>query len=192
VQYAQPIEQLIGKFPYRFLHLTVTKDLPEEVLGLSYNEFIAIRDDSVEPYVIVHEITHSTLYGIFPTWFEEGLAHFTEYHLTSTLAAGKAEMSSELRSLRFDPQLDLRPNASYTWVDEYLERARGFLFLNGVYEIQGPESFSILIRQLRTRNYGDQDLLRALTQQGPTEKQPQMRQLVCQSFIGVRNLSCAQ
>ena len=190
VKYMQPVEELVGKFPYRFLHFTVSDEMPDELLGLSINQFIIIHGDFVEPYVVAHEITHSTLYGNFPAWFEEGMAHFAQYNLTSSLAEGVAELKGELASAKLDVRVDLRPGAA-TWVDDAVERYRGFLFLNGVHEIQGHDAFKSMVRQFRTRNFEDQDLLRALVAYpAPSETQASLRKLICASFIGVRNMSC--
>lgn len=187
-EYAGPVEHFVGKFPYRFLHFTATYELPAELLGLSVNEFIFINDDAVEPYVIAHEITHSTMYGLFPLWFEEGMAYLVEYYLTATLEEGVEEQTSWMPP-GYDLRIDLRSNAAYTRNGRSPHESQGFLFLKGIFDIQGAETFSANVRQLRTRSYNDNDLIRALTQSTP-DKQAAMRALVCENFIGVRSVAC--
>jgi hypothetical protein len=169
------IEQMAGKFPYRFLHLNVVPeaDLPEDVLGASYNEFIEIGDKYVDTDVIVHEITHSTLYGIFPLWFEE-----REY-TNARRRAGK------------DTKLDLRPNRPGGLYAEYIERPQGFLFLKALADMRGVEAVSKLVRSLRTRSLTDQELMRAIVADGTPEEQAQTAQLVCRQVIGTTRNYCA-
>jgi hypothetical protein len=184
------VEKLVGKYPYNFLHVQVTPDLPLYLAGVSYNEFIALSDIAVDPGTVIHEITHSTMYGIFPIWFEEGMAHFLEFYLTESLDEGVRLYQGQLMQMRRDFRLDLRPNRPNTTVDYLAERARGFLFLRGVYEIRGIEGFSAMIRELRTRTFGDQDLLRAIVQQGPPELGPQLTAFVCQNVTGTTRNYC--
>ncbi|MPZ50586.1 MAG: hypothetical protein GEU75_15030 [Dehalococcoidia bacterium] len=147
------VEQLAGAYPYNFLHVQVTPDLPLYILGVSYNEFIAVSDVAVEAGVVIHEVTHSTLYGIFPIWFEEGMAHFMEYHLTDELSEGAGLYTQNLTQIRRDPRLDIRAARPQTTVDYLAERARGFLFLKGLYDIGGIDGISAMIRELRTHTY---------------------------------------
>jgi hypothetical protein len=184
------VEGILGKFPYSFLHIEVTDDLPEIYAGLSYNEFIALATDSVDARTTIHEITHSTLYGIFPTWFEEGLAHFVEHYLTDSLRAGVREYTDDLRLVRRDPRLDIR-NRGATILDELAERAQGFLLLHGIFELHGIESFSNTIRLLRTKTFNDQDLVRMLVEHSPPEKQRAMSQIICERVVGTLRNYCA-
>jgi hypothetical protein len=193
VDVMQRVEQMAGKFPYHFLHINVVPagDLEEDVLGASYNEFIEIGDRYVDTDVIVHEITHSTLYGIFPLWFEEGFAHFMEYHFTTGLDAGARDYANVLRRAGKDTKLDLRPNRPGGLYAEYIERPQGFLFLKALSDIRGLEGVSKLVRSLRTRSLTDQELMRAIVADGTPEEQARTAQLVCQQVIGTTRNYCA-
>ncbi|HLF76119.1 MAG TPA: hypothetical protein VJB57_01390 [Dehalococcoidia bacterium] len=184
------IEAIVGKYPYHFLHIQVTKDLPTDVLGASYDEFMEVDVGSVYAETVIHEITHSTLYGSFPTWFEEGFAHFMEYYVTGTLDAGERDFTSQLRRLGRDPALDIRATRGKTFADYIAERARGFLFLKAVHDAIGIENMSKMLRNLRTRTYGDQDLMRAMLTDGSPESQALMAQVVCKQVIGTVRSYC--
>ncbi len=80
--YLPKIEAIAGKFPYPFIYIEVTPDYPDELLGTSYDEFIGVNNKSVESNTLAHELTHSTVYGLFPTWFEEGFAYFMGNYLS--------------------------------------------------------------------------------------------------------------
>ncbi len=184
------VEQIVGKFPYNFLYVSIT-DLPDIYAGLSYDQFIAIAPNSVDQATITHEITHSTLYGIFPTWFEEGFAHFIEYYLTTGLDDGVKYFSDELSQLEASSKLYVGPNAGYNFIDYVAERAQGFLFLKGFYDITGIDSVSATIRSLRTKTFSSQDLIRTLIQNSPPDKQPALRKFVCQDVRGTTHDYCA-
>ena len=185
------IEALTGKYPYRFLHVTVTPDLPIIIAGVSYDAFIAVDTKAVDQETIIHEMTHSSLYGKFPLWFEEGYAHFAENLLTNSLEKAGAQYASDLTRLRRTRQLDIRSLTSLSTLHGQLtERAQGFLFIKGVYDLLGPDAFNQLIRTLRTRTYNDQDIIRALLENTPPDLQAQMRQHVCQSIIGTARNYC--
>jgi hypothetical protein len=184
------IEQIVGKYPYRFLHIEVTKDLPTDVLGASYDEFMAVDVGSVDKETVVHEITHSTLYGNFPIWFEEGFAHFMECHLTNTLDGCVRDFTRQLGSLRRDPSLDIRATRGRGVVDYLADRARGFLFLKALNDAIGIENLSKMLRNLRTHSYGDQDLIRAIVGEGTLETQALTAQVVCKNVIGTVRSYC--
>jgi hypothetical protein len=187
VEWMPRVEELIGKFPYTYLFITVTDELPEFILGASYDEFIAVATTSVDPATVVHEIAHSTLYGKFPTWFEEGFAYFLDYYLTSTLEEGEAYFRDGLASLGLDTRLDL--TRSYS--DYLAESAEGYIFLTGVYRIRGIEGLVEIVRSFRTKTFGDQDLFLAIIEQGSPEERDQLRQLVCEGVIGARRDYCS-
>ncbi len=181
------VEAITGPFPYRFLFIEMTDKLPELYAGLSYDEFIALSTNYVDAATVVHELTHSTMYGLFPIWFEEGFAHFLELYLTDSLEAGVAGYKAELASLDKDPRLDLTIFRLNSLDDVLAERAQGLLFLNGLYEIEGIEGLSRMVRTLRTKTYNDQSLLRAIVAQGSAHNQEQISVLICEGVIGVRS-----
>ena len=184
------VEAIVGAFPYEFLHIQITP-LPAAYAGLSYNEFIALSPDWLDQATIVHEITHSTLYGIFPLWFEEGLAHFIEYYLAGTLEDGVSESMGQLHRLGRDARLDLRPTAVYSSQDQLAERAQGFLLIKSIFDIQGIEGLSSTIRALRTQTFGDQDLLRTIVGVAPPAQQERLNQLLCDRVLGTTRDYCA-
>jgi len=182
------VEGVVGKYPYHFLHIRVTSRLGEDTLGLSYNEFIAVATNSIDNETVIHEITHSTLYGIFPTWFEEGFAHFLEYYLTGSLDAGVRDYMLELRWLERDTKLDIRANRGKSTIDYLAERARGFLFLKSIYDMRGIEGVTQMVRSLRTRSLTDQELMRAIVADGTAEEQQRVAAVVCKQVVGsIRN-----
>jgi hypothetical protein len=183
------VEGLVGKFPFKFLYLEVADDLPVFIAGLSYDEFIALAEDAVDEATIVHEIAHSTLYGIFPTWFEEGFAHFIEYYLTENIPGGTREFEQFLRSIRVDTRLDLRGGFNSD-LDELIERAQGFLFLKDLHAVIGIEGITKTVHSLRKQSATGQDLIRAMMTQTPVEKQPQLSQLICQRVLGTTRNYC--
>lgn len=185
------VERIVGKFPYPFLYLEVTDEVPEVYAGLSYDEFIALAPDYVNPETIIHEITHSTLYGLFPLWFEEGFAHFIENYLTGRLASEAALYREDLRWLGVSEKVDLRAPAGDSLDHELAERAQGFLLLKDLYDLEGIDVMSATIKALRTRTYNDAELLAAIVQQAPDHLRPQIRRLYCERISGATRDYCA-
>jgi hypothetical protein len=183
------VEKVVGKYPYNFLYVEVSRDLPKHILGTSYDEFITLRNDSVDVETVVHEVAHSTLYGIFPLWFEEGFAHFMEYYTAGRLEHGGRDFTLELREIRRDNKLDIRSRPA-TPIDEIADRARGFLFIKGLYDLKGDESFSRLMRSLRTRTVVAQDLIRAIAADGTPEEQKATAALLCKQVVGTTRTYC--
>jgi hypothetical protein len=187
--YLPEIERIVGKFPYTILHLAVT-DLPEFYAGLSYDEFIAISPDYDDDETIVHELTHSTLYGIFPTWFEEGFAYFMEHYMTEALPQGVAFYKGQLKAAKLDTKVLIgheRPfGANYGY-----DSATGFLFMNAMYEANGIEAVTETIRSLRTKTFNDQDLIRILVSTGSPEQQTILKRVVCENVLGTTRNYCA-
>jgi hypothetical protein len=184
------VEALVGPLQYAFLHLEVTPDLPPEVAGYSYNEFIAVGTGDVNADVVIHEIAHSTVYGLFPLWFEEGLAHFVQHYLTDSLETGVREFTRDLQILRRDSLLDVRYKAWVTLADEYAARAQGFLFLKALADVQGVEGLSQTVRGLRTRTFTSQELLNTIAEQAPAEQQADVRRLFCDRVVGSTRNFC--
>ncbi len=184
------VEVLVGAYPYRFLFIEVTDDLPEIYAGVSYDQFIALDAEYVDEGTTIHELTRSTMYGIFPTWFEEGLAHFFEYYLTDSLPEAAAFYEAELRALDATA-LDISHYRGSSPLDRLLERGQGFLFLNGLHEIQGIDRLSEMVRSLRTQNLRDQALLRTIVEHGDAEEQAKLARFVCESVVGTSRDYCA-
>jgi len=189
-EYLPQIELLVGAYPYTFLYIMIT-DLPEVYAGLSYDEFITISPEYVDRQTIAHELTHSTLYGIFPIWFEEGFAHFMEYYLTGTLDEGAATHTAGLQVLRRGAQLDLRPKPGYDDVDYLAERAQGFLFIKGIFDTNGIDAVVGPVRSLRTRTVNAQELVWTFAQFGTAEQQQRLAGFVCQDVLGATRDYCA-
>jgi hypothetical protein len=187
--YLPQVEGITGKFPYKFLYISVT-DLPEFLGGLSYDEFIALSPEHVDDEVVAHELTHATLYGIFPTWFEEGFAYFMGRYLTGQLEASVAEYKSELKSVGVGTKLNVGPKPGYNDYDYLVDISTGFLFMNALYEANGIESVAETIRSLRTKTFTDQDLIRTLVQSGPPEQQQRVKQVICDNVIGTTRNYC--
>ena len=181
------VEEVTGPYPYRFLFIEITEELPEFYAGVSRDEFIALSTNYVDAATVVHELAHSTMYGLFPIWFEEGFAHFLELYLTDSLELGVTAYRADLAALDKDPRLDLTIFRLNSFEDVLAERAQGLLFLNGLYEIEGIEGLTRMVRALRTKTYTDQSLLRAIVEQGSPDNQERLSLLICQGVIGVRS-----
>lgn len=182
------VEEITGEFPYSFLHLTVT-DLPEMLGGLSYDEFIALSTEHVDDETIVHELTHSTLYGIFPTWFEEGFAYYMQHYLTGTLEEGTSRFLEDLALLDAGRKLEVSPRAN----DEYqyfIDQARGYLFIKGLVELSGWEAVIETIKTLRTRTITDQQLLKQLIETDNPEHRAALEQYLCENVSGTTREYC--
>jgi hypothetical protein len=184
------VEALVGAFPYQFLHIQVTDDLPEIFAGVSYDQFIALSTDYVDASTLIHELTHSTLYGIFPIWLEEGLAHFNEYYLTGTLDQGTRDFQEAIVAIRADPRLRIGVTRSQTFHGALSERAQGFLFVKALYDFWGIDSLSQLVRSLRTRTLTDQELLSAIAAHSPAEQRHQFEAFLCQNVVGAVHNYC--
>jgi hypothetical protein len=183
------IEALVGAYPYKFLHIVVT-DLGDFYAGLSYDQFIAINPISVDKGTVVHELTHSTMYGKFPIWFEEGFAHFVEYYLTDNLAGGIKQFNADLKYLGTDTKLYVGAYRSEGVAGYIAEREQGFMFMNAVFEMQGIEGVTDAVRALRTHSLGDQELLRQFVQHGTPEQQAKMKAYFCKNVVGTARNYC--
>ena len=184
------VEGVVGKFPYPFIYIEVTKDYPAELLGTSYDEFIGLRTTAVNTEVVVHELTHSTVYGSFPVWFEEGIAYFLGYEFTGRLPQATSEAEAHLRRIGADNKVDIINYGFYTTWDYFAETRRGFLFVKSLYDILGMEGLSPMVKQLRTKTYNDNELLQAIIAQTPVEKQNAVRKLFCDRLIGASRNYC--
>jgi hypothetical protein len=189
VMWLPKIEKLVGAYPYNFLHLMVT-DLGELYAGLSNDEFIAISPEYVDDPTIVHELTHSTMYGSYPIWFEEGFAHFMEFYMTDTLAEGVQKNLDDLAYLGFDSDLYVGIYRDPSVAGYLAERAQGFLFMNGVYELNGLDALIGTIGEIRTKSLSDQELLRVFVGYGTSEQQQNMEDYFCEHVVGTSRNYC--
>jgi hypothetical protein len=183
------IEALVGAYPYHFLHLMVT-DLGELFAGLSYDPFIALSPEYVDDETIVHELTHSTMYGSYPIWFEEGFAHFVEYYMTESLEDGIAQFEGDLAYLGYDTALYVGAYRDPSEAGYFAERMQGFLFMNGVYELNGLDALIGTIQEIRTKSLNDQELLRVFVGYGTREQRQAMEEYFCDSVVGTSRNYC--
>lgn len=181
------VESLVGPFPYPFLYVWVT-ELPQYLAGLSVNEFIALSPDYVEAETVAHEITHATLYGIFPIWFEEGFAYFMEAYATDNIPGLAAYHRAMLGQQRKTQKLDLAARFDHARASYTAELSQGFLFFNGLYDIEGIEGLGRIVRALRSKTYtNDNELLHAIVSNSAPENQLRVQQYLCQTVIGLRS-----
>jgi hypothetical protein len=185
IEWLPRIEEMVGAYPYSFLHLMVT-DLGELYAGLSYDEFIALAPEHVTDEVIVHELTHSTMYGSFPTWFEEGFAYFMGYYMTGVLEENVQEATNALG----ETYLFVGPYRDPSIEGFYREQVEGMLFMNGVYELNGIDALIGTVRQIRTKSLSDQELLRTFVSYGTTEEQRRLEQYFCDNVLGTSRNYC--
>jgi hypothetical protein len=185
------VESVVGAYPYHFVHIEIVA-LGPIYAGLSYNEFIEIDPEAIDRETTIHELTHSTLYGIFPLWFEEGMAHFVQHYLTGSLEEGTRLYSGHLRQLARDQRLDLRYRTSYTFADEIAERAQGFLFISAFHDAQGIDGVVETLKPLRkqTFNGNGQDLIAEMARLGSAETQAKTAKVICEHTIGARRDYC--
>jgi hypothetical protein len=189
IEWLPKIEAQVGAYPYAFLHLMVT-DLGELYAGLSYDEFIAIAPDYVDDRTIVHELTHSTMYGSFPTWFEEGFAYFMEGYMTDSSDDVLALFAEQLTLMGYDHKLYVglyRDPSDAGW---WAEQMQGFLFMTGVNQTNGIEALIGTVRQIRTKSLSDQELLRTFVSYGTPEEQKRMEAYFCENVIGTSRNYC--
>lgn len=185
IEWLPQIEELVGAYPYSFLHLMVT-DLGDVYAGLSYDEFIAIAPDHINDEVIVHELTHSTMYGSFPAWFEEGFAYFVGYYMTGILEENVAKAEDALG----DTALYVGPYRDASATGYLREQIEGMLFMNAVREMAGIDGLIDIVRELRTQSLNDQELLRAFVSAGDTEQQQRMEEYFCENVFGTSRNYC--
>jgi hypothetical protein len=185
VEWLPKIEAMVGPYPYSFLHLMVT-DLGEVYAGLSYDEFIALAPEHVTDEVIVHELTHSTMYGSFPTWFEEGFAYFMGYYMTGVLDENVQLAKDALG----DTRLFVGPYRDLSDVGFIREQVEGMLFMDAVYEMNGIDSLIDSVRQIRTKSLSDQELLRIFVSHGDTAEQRRMEDYFCENVVGTSHNYC--
>jgi hypothetical protein len=185
VEWLPKIEALVGAYPYSFLHLMVT-EIGDVYAGLSYDEFIAIDPAHVTDEVIVHELTHSTMYGSFPAWFEEGFAYFVGYHMTGVLEQNVQEAEAALGG-RYLFVGAYRDTSDVGYIREQVE---GMLFMNSVFELNGIDALIGTVRQVRTKSLSDQELLRAFVSYGTTEQQRRMEEHFCEFVVGTSRNYC--
>jgi hypothetical protein len=183
------IESLVGAYPYDFLHMMVT-DLGEFLAGLSYDQFIIVAPNSIDKATVVHELTHSTMYGQFPIWFEEGFAHFVEAHLTETMDQAVKDHTDFLRAIGSDSRLYVGSYRDDSFAGYLAERSQGFLFMKAVLDLKGIEGLTALLAKLRTQTLTDQELLREFVQFGTTEEQRTMQEHFCDYVIGSTRNYC--
>ena len=183
------IEALVGAYPYDFLHMMVS-DLGEYLAGLSYDQFIVVAPGSIDRNTVVHELTHSTMYGTFPTWFEEGFAYFMGYYMTDDLDAGTKEMTSAVRAVGTDARLYVGPYKDGSEAGYIAELAQGFLFMKAVQEMRGIEGLTAILGKLRTKTLTDQELLREFVQFGTAEEQRAMQDYFCKNVVGTARDYC--
>jgi hypothetical protein len=186
IEWLPKIEELVGAYPYSFLHLMVT-DLGEVYAGLSYDEFIAISPDYVDDETIVHELTHSTMYGSFPTWFEEGFAYFVGYYMTGTI---EENVEAAKAALGEDTALYVGLYRDTSDIGFIREQIEGMLFMNGVYELNGIDALIGTVREVRTKSLNDQELLRAFVSYGASEQQQRMEGYFCENVVGTSRNYC--
>lgn len=181
------IEALVGKYPYPFLYVWVT-DLGDYIAGISRDEFIGLSPDYVEAETVAHEITHATLYGLFPTWFEEGFAYFMEAYATEAIGTKAAFHKENLAAQRTTQKLDLKGKFDHERRSYTATLSQGFLFFNGLHDIEGIDGLGRIVRALRSKTYtNDNELIRAIVANSTPENQQRVQEYLCATVIGLRS-----
>src|SRR5262249_20199381 len=125
------VEEIVGEYPYDFAHFYIT-DLPVGMGGGHTNGFIWISSNDFNNEIVAHELTHATLYGIFPKWFEEGVAYYVGAYSSGALQSAEALALSDIAYLKAQRKLDLNAKYEHSYLVAYFSNIRqGFLFFKG-------------------------------------------------------------
>jgi hypothetical protein len=182
------VESIVGKFPYPFLHVYITDLGDDGLLGLNRNEFIWINRTAVDTNTMAHEMTHATVYGNFPTWFEEGFAYFVGNYADNALQQQEKDSLAVIALARRPRQLDLTAKFDHSAAGYFSTISQGFLFFKGYSDIVGLEAMGQTIRALRGKTYtNDNELLRAIVTNSPPDKQQQVQTYFCGAVLGLRS-----
>jgi hypothetical protein len=182
------VESIVGKFPYPFLYIYLTDLGDDGLLGLNRNEFIEINRTAVDVNTISHEMTHATVYGNFPTWFEEGFAYFVGNYAANELAVIERDALAAIAVTRRPRQLDLRAKFDHSAAGYFSTISQGFLFFKGYSDIVGLDAMGQTIRALRGKTYtNDNELLRAIVTNSPPDKQQAVQTYLCGAVVGLRS-----
>ena len=182
------VEAIVGKFPYPFVYIYVTDLGGDGLLGINRNEFVWIGLDGVETNTVAHELTHATLYGNFPLWFEEGVAYYVGSYANNELKSQQQDSLRVIAATGRPRKLDLGAKFDHSDRGYFASISQGFLFFQGVVDIQSLDGLSQVIRSLRSKTYNnDNELLRAIVSNSPPDKQQAMQQYLCGAVIGLRS-----
>jgi hypothetical protein len=188
IEWLPKVEALVGAFPYSLLHITVT-DLGEFLAGVSNDEFVAVDPDAVDDHAIAHELVHSTMYAIFPRWFEEGMAYFLENYLTGDIEETSATFRQELDAFGVDPIIDLR--VTYPGAAGYLiDSDTGYLLIKDLYDVVGIQGLAEIIRSLRSQTFTDQQLLKRLAENPDPQAAAALEAVICKDTTGTTHDYC--
>jgi hypothetical protein len=71
-----------------------------------------------------------------------------------------------------------------------VDRATGFLFVKGLYQLNGIDGVVDTIRSLRTKTFTDQDLLKRLIATDDPARREALEDFVCRNVIGTTRNYC--
>jgi hypothetical protein len=121
--------------------------------------------------VLIHELAHAFIGGRYPTWFAEGVAEVTAYHLTGARAGyegGEGTIQLERRHVVLTP--------------EYRNQAAlGANFLETLYDLAGAEEMSAFIKDVAGRTMNGEDLLARVRAMNVADRR-QLEDLIATSF----------
>lgn len=182
------VEALIGPFPYPYVYIQVTSLGDSGVLGLNRNEFVFIGENAVETNTVAHELAHAALYGIFPIWFEEGLAYYTGAWAADEIRQQEQQALRTIAATRRPRQLDLRAKFDHSDAGYFSTISQGFLFFQGLVDIQGLDGLGQVVRSLRSKTFAnDNELLRQMVANSAPDKQQAVQEYLCRAVIGLRS-----
>jgi hypothetical protein len=121
--------------------------------------------------VLIHELAHAFIGGRYPTWFAEGVAEVTAYHLTGTRAGyedGEGTIQLEGRHRVLSPQY--RNQASL-----------GADFLEALYDLAGADETSSFIKDVAGQSLGGEALLARIREMNVADR-PALEDLIADSF----------
>jgi hypothetical protein len=121
--------------------------------------------------VLIHELAHAFIGGRYPTWFAEGVAEVTAYHLTGARAGyedGEGTIQAEARHRVLSP--------------EYRNQAAlGADFLEALYNLAGPEEMSSFIKDVAGQSVGGESLLDRIREMQVDDRRA-LEDLIADSF----------
>lgn len=181
------VEAIVGEFPFDFVHIRIT-DLEDGVGGTELKEFVILSPKYITTEVVSHELTHATLHGVFPVWFEEGLAYFVGRTMEGSSERYEAEYVALLNSVRLPRKLDLSLKFDHSSFGYSSALIQGFLFFKGLNDLIGPDQLGVLLRALRGKTFANEnELFRAIVTNSQPDKQQAVQAYLCGAVLGLRS-----
>jgi hypothetical protein len=139
--------------------------------GIRPGRVVLPADYCYQTQVLIHELAHAFIGGRYPTWFAEGVAEMVAYHFTGTRAGyvgGQGNIELEGRYLVIS-------------VPYGNQAALGADFLEGLYDLAGPEETSAFLKDVSGRTMGGEALLTRIREMQVPDR-TQLEDLIADAF----------